>query len=628
LKAYLFTEAGAYMGLNQVTDADGRTVFNLPERVYKVRADFLGKHYWSGAFTREDRTIEIPMADVEITVLDGVPLSNVPVYVFSEADAYLGISGATGTDGKIRFRLPAGAYKFRADYQHNQFWSGTAQLTADQNNPVNIHTGGGVFSLTVMKGDILPMIGADCYAFDENGAYLGLTDVTDSSGQVGFDLSDGDYKFRVNYLGYMYWSDLLTVPDILSEIMTIAHQDTQITVNSVYQGTVQPLAGVNTYLFTDSAVYMNRTKATDAAGQTIFNLPEQPYKVRADYLSRQYWSDIFTWQDKTITIPLAEAEITVTGNGQPLSGIPIYVFNNAGAYLNISGVSGSGGRATFRLPAGNYKFRADYQGSQYWSAISALTADQVNPIPISVGGGTFTLTVLKNATDALVGASCYLFTGAGAYLNKSAVTSSEGQVSFELADGTYKIRVDYLGYQFWTGVFTIPSSLSEVLTIPHKNVAITVTRDYQGQTPLAGIPVYLFKPSGAYLSQSRTTDVDGRVVFYLPDQAYKVRADYLGSQFWSANFQFADTAVTIPHNLVRVHVHRSGVDVAGAVVYLFTGAGAYLNRNLTTDSAGIVEFTLPEKAFKFRADQGGAMVYSSVVNVLAGPVQIVEINLE
>ncbi|MDY6845968.1 MAG: hypothetical protein SVP52_02400, partial [Chloroflexota bacterium] len=43
--------------------------------------------------------------------------------------------------------------------------------------------------------------------------------------------------------------------------------------------------------------------------------------------------------------------------------------------------TGSDGKVTFRLPAGAYKFRADYQSSQYWTNEETLIAGQVNLLP-------------------------------------------------------------------------------------------------------------------------------------------------------------------------------------------------------------------------------------------------------
>jgi len=65
-------------------------------------------------------------------------------------------------------------------------------------------------------------------------------------------------------------------------------------------------------------------------------------------------------------------------------------------------------------------------------------------------------------------------------------SNANGQASFNLSNGSYKFRVDYLGYQFWSDVFTVPDILSGALSIPHQNVTITVEGVYQGSQPIAG----------------------------------------------------------------------------------------------------------------------------------------------
>ncbi|MBN1831790.1 MAG: carboxypeptidase regulatory-like domain-containing protein [Deltaproteobacteria bacterium] len=59
----------------------------------------------------------------------------------------------------------------------------------------------------------------------------------------------------------------------------------------------------------------------------------------------------------------------------------------------------------------------------------------------------FTLMVQKDVSDPLAGVNCYVFSEGGSYLSISGTTDENGQVSFDLSEGTYKIRVDYLGYQ-------------------------------------------------------------------------------------------------------------------------------------------------------------------------------------
>ncbi|MDD4591750.1 MAG: hypothetical protein PHG06_15170, partial [Parabacteroides sp.] len=64
----------------------------------------------------------------------------------------------------------------------------------------------------------------------------------------------------------------------------------------------------------------------------------------------------------------------------------------------------------------------------------------------------------------------------------------------------------------------------------------------------------------------------------------------------------------------------------GLKVYLFSDTGSYLGLNATTNSEGKVEFLLPDKAYKFRIDEGGNKYWSSVTTITAGqlnPVKVV-----
>ncbi|RLA93377.1 MAG: hypothetical protein DRG25_04660, partial [Deltaproteobacteria bacterium] len=42
------------------------------------------------------------------------------------------------------------------------------------------------------------------------------------------------------------------------------------------------------------------------------------------------------------------------------------------------------GDVNFELPVGDYKFRADYNGTQYWSEIETITSDQTTNINIDI----------------------------------------------------------------------------------------------------------------------------------------------------------------------------------------------------------------------------------------------------
>ena len=54
------------------------------------------------------------------------------------------------------------------------------------------------------------------------------------------------------------------------------------------------------------------------------------YKFRADYLTRQYWSEIINPQPHH-----GLAAVNVNDGGNPLGGVNVYVFNPGGSYLGI-----------------------------------------------------------------------------------------------------------------------------------------------------------------------------------------------------------------------------------------------------------------------------------------------------
>ena len=140
------------------------------------------------------------------------------------------------------------------------------------------------------------------------------------------------------------------------------------------------MQGVKVYLFTASGSYQGQSRVTDSSGEAIFNLPEQLLQGSG----RLPWPAVLVRSVHMAgydhPIPMREAEVTVTGSGSALAGVNVYVFSASGAYLGISGTTDSSGKAVFTLPAGSYKYRADYQTNQYWSGVEALIAGQTNPV--------------------------------------------------------------------------------------------------------------------------------------------------------------------------------------------------------------------------------------------------------
>jgi hypothetical protein len=66
----------------------------------------------------------------------------------------------------------------------------------------------------------------------------------------------------------------------------------------------------------------------------------------------------------TTTIPVL---VTVQDSaGEPEAGLPVYAFDGT-TYSSYNKTTDASGWATFTLPFGDYRFRADKNGTQYWS---------------------------------------------------------------------------------------------------------------------------------------------------------------------------------------------------------------------------------------------------------------------
>jgi hypothetical protein len=629
LNVYLFTPGNTYLGQFQNTDQQGLAHFNLPPKDYKVRIDYLSQQYWSNTFNGQDQTITINQGLAQITVTqNALPLQEIHVYAFTPQGAYLGLTASTDAQGQVAFKLPEGQYKFRADYLGSQYWSTVSTVIAHTVNPITLSTGGGSFTLTVNKAENTPLVGMSCYLFDAAGSYLGQQAVTNDQGQVGFNLSNGDYKIRVDYLGYQFWTDPFTIPNTSQLTQTIPHQDIGIQVQTSYNNVPEPKSGLYVYLFTPDNSYLGQYQITDSQGFAHFNLLQQEYKVRVDYLGQQYWSETFNGTNPTVTITQGLAEVHVTQLGTALANTYVYLFSETNSYLGLYGLTDSQGITSFQIPAGNYKFRADFQGGQYWAS-AAIQADQINVVNLSTGGGTFILNIVKAEGQPLANVPVYAFSSSGSYLGLSSQTNSLGQVQFNIADGQYKFRTDYLGYQFWSNVEIVPNNLIDTLLIPHQDVTLTVSQNFQQvKDPLQNVRAYLFKSSGSYMGIYADTNTLGQVSFNLPQQEYKVRADYLGYQFWSEPFTWLNKEVELEHGKARVHVTQGGQNIANAKVYLFLPNGSYLGRYQTTDGIGLAEFLLPNQAYKFRVDYSGQQYWSSEVTVIPHEEHDIEVNLE
>ena len=129
--------------------------------------------------------VTVPVT-VTVEDTDGAPKAGLPVYVF-DGVAYTGFNGTTNTSGQVTFTLPEGSYRFRADLNGTQFWSGGANHCAVPGCSAATVVVTLPVTVTVEDTDGAPKAGLPVYVFD-GPTYTGFNKTTNASGQVIFTL--------------------------------------------------------------------------------------------------------------------------------------------------------------------------------------------------------------------------------------------------------------------------------------------------------------------------------------------------------------------------------------------------------------------------------------------------------
>jgi FtsP/CotA-like multicopper oxidase with cupredoxin domain len=500
-------------------------------------------------------------------------------------------------------------------------------------------------TVTVSNTESIPQQDVTVYAFSGT-TYTGLNGVTDINGQVIFNLADGSYNFRADFNGTQFFSggasgvDSCTIPDCTDAAVTV----TSPVVVTVVDTNSIPQEGLNVYAY-NGTTYSGKTGTTNISGTVSLTLLPGDYNFRADLNGTRFYSG-GTIGVNTCTVPGCTADsVTVTApvtvtvadlGGIPRAGVPVYAFNGT-TYSGKTATTNISGTVSLTLLPGNYNFRADFNGTQFFSG-GASGVDTCN-IPdtgvdctadsVTVTGGTV---VAVQDTEGVPqeGLNVFAFNGT-TYSGKTDVTNVAGEVTFTLIPGDYNFRADLNGTQFFSGggsgvnTCTVPTCTVDIVTV---TAPITVTVSDTGNVPQEGINVYAFNGT-TYTGKSGLTDAAGQVTFTLLPGDYNFRADLNGYQFFSGGASGVDTC-NIPaagiqtctadsvtasmFGLVDVTVSDTGLPVANQVVYLFDSTGTtYLSQSSTTDVNGVASFNLPFGDYLFATDLNGTRQWSSPV---------------
>ncbi|MBN2223534.1 MAG: chitobiase/beta-hexosaminidase C-terminal domain-containing protein, partial [Deltaproteobacteria bacterium] len=184
-------------------------------------------------------------------------------------------------------------------------------------------------SIIVRTDKARKLIGVKVYAFTATGSYTGKYALTDADGIAHFDPADfggGEYRFRVDYAGNQFWSEVFNITGAGAMVVTIPEEAVEVT---VVTGS-GPGAGVRVYLFSEAGSYLSQYETTDEAGTVSFVLPEgRSFAFRADMFGNQYWSDLITVSEgavNTVTVDVGGGIFGVTvqeGDETPIAGIGV-----------------------------------------------------------------------------------------------------------------------------------------------------------------------------------------------------------------------------------------------------------------------------------------------------------------
>ena len=504
---------------------------------------------------------------VQVEFKDG---SNNPIeggrinfYKSSGEFAYSGqVTDASGMS--VTYLFP-GRYYVRASDGFSLYYSDTFYHPGE--GLIQVAVQGGLLTVMVKSGTT-PVEGAHAYVYDTTGHYLNKDGVTGADGIVTFSLENGLYKIRAEVAGITYYSSDINFPNTSYVEIDIGGGDIYC---RVIDGGDNPISNTRVYLFRASGSYYGKSGITNDTGMAEFTaVPGGTlFKFRVDYLSYRLWSQEFgASPGAVIDVNVGGGTIFVNvtdGSGLPIENVRTYLFTQSGSYSGVYSNTNTSGIAEYNTVAGGFfKIRIDYLAKRFWSPVFFATDGYV--VQASIGGGTLYGLITSGVTP-VINTRVYLFTESGSYTGKYGDTNTSGIVEMQgIGEGNYKMRVNYLSKRYWSPVFFF----NETATVPYDLGGGTVYANVTaGGTPISGVRVYAFTPSGSYTGVYADTNTSGIAEFTsLGGGDFKFRVNYLARRFWSDVFTAADGIVV-------------NVDLGGGTIY------AHLFNNYNFDISGV-----------------------------------------
>jgi preprotein translocase subunit SecD len=282
------------------------------------------------------------------------------------------------------------------------------------------------------------------------------------------------------------------------------------------------------------------TVTTGENGTYEATLPRGEYQIRADAVGYQRFVTNTTVGNGTTTLDISlnasetgTVSGTVTRNGTAVSGIAVNL--TTAQTGTVTGTTGPDGEYSIAVPPGQYTASVTETGSEPFETTVSVTAGASVSRDISltaVETGTVSGTVAADNTS-LTGIPVEVIDLGRNELVTTVTTGENGGYDAQLNAGTYRLRVDAIGYDlFETNVTVGNSTVTEAISLtprPAGTVTGTVT---DGETPQDAIEVEFVSLDTGDVVAATTTGADGTYEQRLPTGGYDVRiADVTFEQF-------------------------------------------------------------------------------------------------
>ncbi|MCB9420747.1 MAG: hypothetical protein H6667_13150 [Ardenticatenaceae bacterium] len=136
-RVFAYSDQGDYLEMFVDTDGNGNAVFQLEDGRYQFLALHQLHYFWSDAVAYPGQNIveiQTGQAPFKVTVQDtaGNGVAAVPVYVYTEDDEYMDVTGQTDETGVLVIELVDADVKFRVDADNKTQWSDVVPTSQDE----------------------------------------------------------------------------------------------------------------------------------------------------------------------------------------------------------------------------------------------------------------------------------------------------------------------------------------------------------------------------------------------------------------------------------------------------------------------------------------------------------------